>query len=106
VEEELKRISALKVEMVQFISRNEALRDELIDRQAKIDAANNKQVKKLAKMYEAMAPDEAAPILDTMNEKVALTLFDAMKGKAAAGIMEFMPDKKAARLGEKLAKPK
>ena len=98
------RVATMRRELEQLITRNEALRQELEVRTAEIDAANSEQMRRLVKVYEAMAPEEAAPILDTMRENVALSLFATMKGKAAAGIMEFMPTDKAARLGERLAR--
>ena len=99
------RLSRMRADLEQLISRNEALRAELVSRQEAIDLANKQKITKLVKMYEAMAPEEAAPILEKMEEQVTLSVFSRMKDKKAAGIMEFMPKQKAARLGEKLAKP-
>jgi len=99
------RLIRMRADLEALISRNEALRKELVERQAKIDKANTEQVLKLIKMYQAMAPEEAAPILSGMKESVSLTLFAGMKDKSAAAIMEFIPKQQASRFGEKLAKP-
>ncbi len=99
------RLTIMRSDLEKLITRNEALRADLVRRQEVIDTANQNKVKKLVKLYEAMAPEAAAPILDKMKESVVLTVFSGMKDKKAAGIMEFIPKTKAARLGEKLAKP-
>ncbi len=99
------RLARMRDDLERLISRNEALRSELVSRQEVIDRANRQKITKLVKMYEAMAPEEAAPILDKMAEQVTLSVFSRMKDKKAAGIMEFMPKQKAARLGEQLARP-
>ncbi|MBI5136128.1 MAG: hypothetical protein HZA24_02205 [Nitrospirae bacterium] len=98
------RVKRMQADLEALIAKNEALRQELARRQEVVDRANDDKVRKLVKVYEAMTPEEAAPILNGMDERVALSLFAAMKDKAAAGIMEFMPKDKAARLGERLAR--
>jgi flagellar motility protein MotE (MotC chaperone) len=99
------RLTRMRADLEALISRNESLRKELAKRQEKIETASSEKMRKLIKVYEAMAPEEAAPILNEMKESVVLSLFSGMKGKSAAGIMELIPKPKAARLGEKLAKP-
>jgi len=98
------RLTRMRTDLEALIARNEALRKELTERQAKIDTANTNKMRKLIKMYEAMSAEEAAPILSGMKEPVAPALFAGMKGKSAAAIMEYLPKAQASRFGEKLAK--
>jgi flagellar motility protein MotE (MotC chaperone) len=57
----------------------------------------------LAKVYEQMAPDDAAARIDKMDETVALKILAAAKPKATAKILTGLPAAKAARLSEQLA---
>ncbi len=100
-----RRLTRLRGDLNGLIAENRALLKEIKRREGLINKANNDKIRRLIKVYEAMAPEEAAPILDTMQERTALALFAGMKGKSAAGIMEFMPTDKAAQLGERLARP-
>ncbi|MFQ5509020.1 MAG: MotE family protein [Leptospirillia bacterium] len=100
------RLSKMRLELKALIEKNETLRREVEKRLAVLNTSNDESLRRLISVYEAMEPEEAAAILGSMRESVALQIFAGMKGKSAAGIMGFIPTEKAARLGERLAKPK
>lgn len=100
------RVDRMRADLEALIARNEALRKDLEARSQVVDQANAEGVKRLIKVYESMEPESAAPILDGVSEKVALTVLSGMKGRAAAGIMGLLPAEKAARLSERLAHPR
>jgi len=106
VTEAEQRVQQMQADLQALIARNEALRKDLETRGAVVDQANADGVKRLIKVYESMEPEAAAPILDGVSEKVALTVLAGMKGRSAAGIMSLLPHDKAARLSERLAHPR
>lgn len=83
------------------------LRDEAVQKAKQ--AAPSKQdddpakLAQLAKVYEQMAPDDAAARIEKMDEAVALKILAAAKPKATAKILMGLPPAKAARLSERLA---
>lgn len=66
-------------------------------------AADNDRFIQLAKVYEQMAPDDAAARIAQMDEHVALKILAAAKPKATAKILTGLPAQKAARFSERLA---
>ena len=121
--EALQKRQRLLEEREERIKREEGrlilLREDLKDMLAKSIAARealenlNKKTQKedetwnhLIKIYQSMAPEEAALRIEKMNEKIVLDLFSRMKGKTVGQILSFMNPSKAAKLSEKLAKKK
>ncbi len=66
---------------------------------AAIDAA----AESLAKVYAAMKPGEAAPILERLDETTVLTIFGRMKEKQIGEILPLMSKEKAIALTQALA---
>ena len=58
---------------------------------------------KLAKMYEAMKPDKAAPILAVLDMDVILEIMQRMKEKQAAKILSFMDAGLAAQVSLRMS---
>ena len=64
--------------------------------------ARNVNQAQLAKIYEAMPPEEAAARLERMPERKALEVLRLLKGKSAGSILAEVKPDRAARLTEQL----
>ncbi|MBI3608659.1 MAG: hypothetical protein HY207_11885 [Nitrospirae bacterium] len=105
------RLKILEQDIRAMVDKYVKLRDEVelkAKQNAKQNAPQNQggpddRFGQLAKVYEQMAPDDAAARIDKMNEAVALKILAAAKPKATAKILTGLPAVKAARLSEQLA---
>lgn len=100
LEEELQR---QKVELEERLKKLEAMRSQIAQTlKARVDNDQTK-VTKLVEVYSGMKPQQAAKVLETINEDLAIQVLDQMKKKSAADILNVMDAKKAQRLSEMLA---
>lgn len=90
IEERLADVSATEKRVLQIMGMADKLGEEKLDR--------------LAKLYSSMRPEEAGPLLDRINEGVALKLLMRMKARQASRILPYMQPEKAARLTDRMAK--
>lgn len=99
LEEELqKQRSALDEKIKQL----ETMRAQ-ISQTLKTRVANDQQkVDKLVEFYSTMKPQQAAKVIETLNEDLAVEVLDKMKKKNAAEIMNALDAKKSRRLSELL----
>ena len=99
LEEELHK---RKAELDEKLKQLEAMRAD-ISKALKTRVANDQQkVDKLVEFYSNMKPQQAAKVIETINEDLAVEVLDKMKKKNAAEIMNMMNAKKARRLSELL----
>ncbi|HEY2388664.1 MAG TPA: hypothetical protein VGK30_17035 [Candidatus Binatia bacterium] len=66
-------------------------------------AAIDSAAESLAKVYSAMKPQDAAPILERLDESTVLTIFGRMKEKQIGEILPLMTKEKAIALTQALA---
>lgn len=109
----------LKAELEQIVTRHEQLIEaekkrrlaaqakaateaERAKTAAKPGGAANVNQTQLAKIYEAMPPEEAAARLERMPERKALEVLRLLKGKSAGSILAEVKPERAARLTEQL----
>lgn len=109
----------LKAELEQIVTRHEKLveaekkRAQAAQAKAASEADKSKDLKngggprnvnqsQLAKIYEAMPPEEAAARLERMPERKALEVLRLLKGKSAGSILAEVKPDRAARLTEQL----
>ncbi len=108
----------LKSELEQIVTRHEKLveaekkRAQALLAKAATEADKSKDPKnagarnvnqaQLAKIYEAMPPEEAAARLERMPERKALEVLRLLKGKSAGSILAEVKPDRAARLTEQL----
>lgn len=64
---------------------------------------DQEKVKKLVEFYSSMKPAQAAEIIGTINEDLAIGVLQNMKKKNAAAILNMIEPKKARKLSEKFA---
>ena len=67
------------------------------------NAEKERSARKLAKMYEAMKPDKAAPILSALDLEVILEIMTRMNERAAAKIMANMDAGLAAQISMRMS---
>lgn len=111
--EEAKRLEELKEKLVKEQKRLEALKAELKIEQNKLDErreefvknlqegseVDKKRIKKLAKMYEAMDAEEAARLMETLEDSLCIRIFNNMSEvRQKAEILAVMDGVKASRL--------
>ncbi len=71
--------------------------------QAARTAEQDEATVKLAKMYEAMPPAKAAPILATLDPEVTLDILRKMKARQAAAVLAAMDAAVAAQISTRLS---
>ncbi len=86
-------------------SRNklEAVIAELKARQTEYAEERERSAVRLAKMYEAMKPDQAAPILSALDMEVIIEIMTRMKERPAAKILAEMDAGLAAQISTRLS---
>lgn len=99
LEEELQK---RKEELDEKIKKLEAMRSEISKTLESRVAEDQAKVGKLVDVYSGMKPAQAAKVIETLNEDLAVEVLDKMKKKSAAEILDMMDAKKARRLSELL----
>ena len=72
-------------------------------RQQEFNEEKNKSATKLAKMYEAMKPAQAAPILSALDMDIILEIMTRMKERQAARILASMDAGLAAQISTRMS---
>lgn len=109
-EEEIRKeeetLRMLKLGIEEDIKRYSTLKSEILDDLIKLDKEREERFNKLVKIYEIMGPGEAASRLIKMDESTAIKLISMMKEKVAGKILGQMEPSRAARISEKIVKEK
>jgi flagellar motility protein MotE (MotC chaperone) len=70
------------------------------------DELDKKRIKQLAKVYSAMRPQEAARILETLDDDICINILGAMgDDRQKAKIMSVLSSEKASRVSKKISTP-
>ncbi|MEW6269001.1 MAG: hypothetical protein AB1689_06845 [Thermodesulfobacteriota bacterium] len=85
------------------IAQLEALGKSLKEQVTRANAASDEAAASLAKVYGAMKPAEAAPLLDQLDEATALRILTRMKEKQVGEILPLMSRERAIGLTRSLA---
>ncbi|MBI3014045.1 MAG: hypothetical protein HYY65_03035 [Candidatus Tectomicrobia bacterium] len=99
------RLQSLKQEVEKKLAEILQTEKRIQERLGMIGQMEEEKISRLAKLYSGMRPEEAAPLLERMQEETTLKVFQRMKDRQASRILAFMNPEKAARLSEQLAKP-
>lgn len=99
---EEERLNILKADIKKEIERLEKLKKEIEEVQKALDMKIQEGLLKVAKMYEAMPPEEAARKLEKLDEDVAVIILNSLKPKTAGKILAQMENGKAASLSKKI----
>lgn len=100
LEEELQK---QKVELDEKIKQLESTRSQIAQTLKGRVENDQAKVSKLVEVYSGMKPAQAAKVIETINEDLAVQILDRMKKKSAANILNVMNADKAQRLSEMLA---
>jgi flagellar motility protein MotE (MotC chaperone) len=98
IDTQVKYLESLKVQTEEHLKRIEAARTEIADFMNTRDEKEEGKLKKLARFYEAMDAEQAAPLLKDVNDELAIKIFDRMDAKKAGTILAQLPATRAARL--------
>jgi flagellar motility protein MotE (MotC chaperone) len=99
LEEELQR---QKVEVDQRVRQLEQMRRDIASVLKERVDADETQVNKLVDLYSTMKPKQAADVIGSLQEDLAVQILGKMKKKNAAEVMNVLPSDKARTLSEKL----
>lgn len=100
-EQDLKR---LHQELDQKIERLQALEDRLQKMLKEAKDLKDKKMRHLVDVYSNMKAKQAAQVLETLDEKIAVKILAGMRGRQAGEILTNVQADKAARLSEALTK--
>jgi flagellar motility protein MotE (MotC chaperone) len=104
--EELRRREKTLQELEQKIDRKLERQAELEKRlQQAIEEAKvlkDKKIKHLVDVYSNMEPQQAARVLESLDQTIAVKILAGMRGRTAGEILTFVQAKKAAALSEAL----
>ncbi|MCL5062574.1 MAG: hypothetical protein M1443_05115 [Nitrospirae bacterium] len=96
------RLNILKADIKKEIERLEKLKKEMEGVQKALDLKIQEGLLKVAKMYEAMPPEEAARKLEKLDEDTAVIILNSLKPKTAGKILAQMESDRAASLSKKI----
>lgn len=105
VKKEEERLHMLKNAIELSLKQYSAMRDRLQRELSGSDGGKGAQqgIGHIAKIYEAMSPEEAARRIEKMDSAMAVELLSRIKSKQAGKIMGAISAEKAAVLSEKIA---
>jgi flagellar motility protein MotE (MotC chaperone) len=112
LEAEKKRMNEERERMLMVQQELEKTRNELTEERKKLeklvgqsDELDKKRIKQLAKVYGAMRPEEAARILETLDDELLINILSSMgDDRQKAKILSTLSRDKAARISKKIGK--
>ena len=106
-EEELRlkevRLEALEAKVRKDLEKIEKSISESKEQMGLQDEKSKKNVEALIKVYSSMKPEEAANLVEAIDEDLALKIVSGMKSKIAGQVLSKLDVKVAKRISEKLA---
>ena len=108
LKKEEERLNVLKTSLDLSLKEYSAMRDKLQKGLANGDKNNQPQqwIGYVAKIYESMAPEEAAQRIEKMDNDMAVALLSKIKSKQAGKILGAIPAETAATLTMRIAEKK
>ncbi|MDP2689918.1 MAG: hypothetical protein Q8P48_07375, partial [Deltaproteobacteria bacterium] len=88
IEKRIEELNAIHGRLEAFVSR--------------IDEASDERVKKVAKIYASMNPEDAASRIERLDEKTAVMILATINEKQAAKILAFVNLEKSVKLSQSL----
>jgi len=98
IETQKEYLQSLDKEVEDHLQKIQQARNEIADFMNARDQKEETKLKKLAKFYEAMDAEQAAPLLERINNNLAIKLFDRMDTKKAGAILALFPPQRAASI--------
>ncbi len=98
LQEEGERLVLLRNDIEKRISELNKVSSELAVIAEKVDMAKSARIKKTIKIYESMAPEEAAVRVERLKESMAVIILGNMNAKKAGAILGLVEVNKAVKL--------
>lgn len=106
IETEKKYVESLKQQVSEHLTKLEAARNQIAEFMAAKDQREEAKLKKLAKFYESMDAEQAAPLMRDVPDDMAIKILDRMDTKKAGSILALIPPARAAKLTQGFARLK
>jgi len=107
-EDELNRrersLDALEQELNQKLQQLTAMRQDIQKMLQQADSLKDKKIKHLVDVYSNMKAQQAASVIETMDQDLAVKILSGMRGRQAGEILTYVSAKKAAQLSEELTR--
>ncbi len=103
---EEKRLEKTRDEIGERIAALKKIRAQVAKDMARYHSEREKEMNHLVKIYEAMSPEEAGPLVDQLTQEISVELLFRMKDKKAGRILEFVDEGRAVSITEALARRK
>ncbi|MEB2285774.1 MAG: hypothetical protein B6D46_10990 [Polyangiaceae bacterium UTPRO1] len=97
------RLALYEKDVSAKVASLEEIEKRLSGRARAVSQAGDASAESLAKIYAAMKPESAAPILDRLDDPTVLTIFRRMKEKQVGEILPLMSRERAIALTQALA---
>ncbi len=105
-EQELRRreksLQELEQELDKKLARQEELKNRLEEIIQEARVLKDNKIKHLVDVYANMQPEQAARVLETLDQSIAVKILAGMRGRTAGEILSFVQAEKAASLSEDL----
>ena len=105
-EQELRRreksLHELEQELDKKLARQEELKNRLEEIIQEARVLKDNKIKHLVDVYSNMQPEQAAKVLETLDQSIAVKILAGMRGRTAGEILSFVQAEKAASLSEDL----
>lgn len=96
-------LAAIREDINSKFEKLSQLRNEIKTELARKETIERQKLKHLIKAYSAMKPQNAAALIEKLDQKFAVELLANLKGETVGGILSFMEKDKAAKIIEGLA---
>lgn len=97
-------IKQLEQELDAKLKRMQELEAKLTRMLEEANEVSNQKLRHLIDVYSNMKAKQAAQVLETLDEGIAVKILAGMRGRQAGEILTYVEAKKAARLSEKLTR--
>lgn len=96
------RLNEMKTDVEKRIKELDSVLEKIEVFVKKIDEVNDERVKKVAKIYSSMNPEEAASRIEKIDERTAVMILLTISEKQAAKILAFVDVDKSVKLSQAL----
>jgi flagellar motility protein MotE (MotC chaperone) len=91
-------MNSLQTQVASHLQKLEAANNQIADFMNVKNDKEEGKLKKLARFYEAMDPEQASPHLQKVNDDLTIKIFDRMDTKKAGAILALYPAPRAAKI--------
>jgi flagellar motility protein MotE (MotC chaperone) len=104
LEKKEKNLNKLEQEVNQKIQKLKKLQANIQQMLDEAKVVKDKKIKHLVDVYSNMKPKQAAQVLETLDQDIAVKILAGMRGRTAGEILSYVQADKAAQLSEDLTR--